>query len=96
MISGQTNDVFSIALSTTNSNRSVECTQQSQGSEMFSCQFCFIHEDNSTICYDLEDNSAANAVLTNLPNGTYFYRVIAFINDVPVASVYDFFSTCKY
>ena len=65
---------------------------------MFSCQFC-IEINNAFTCYNLENsssNSGANAALTDLEEGTYLYRVIAFLNGVPVASISDFFSTGKY
>jgi hypothetical protein len=63
-----------------------------------SCEFC-IEINNVFPCYNLENNassSTANTALTNLEEGTYRYRVTAFLDDVPVASIYDSFSTGKY
>ena len=40
-------------------------------------------------------NSEANAALTNLIEGIYFYRATAFIDGVPLLPTYDFFSTGK-
>ena len=97
--SGQTNDVFTITLSTTNLNRSVACTRlMPEQPGLFSCQFC-IEINAAFICYDLENsasNSGANAALTDLGEGTYLYRVTASLNGVPVASISDVFSTGKY
>jgi hypothetical protein len=53
-----------------------------------SCQFYI----EIFTCYNLENtasNSTANAALTNLGEGTYRYRVTAFLDEVPVASMYD-------
>ena len=96
--SGQTNDIFMISLSTTNLNRSVDCRSVTQEQGQFFCQFCIEINDLFT-CYDFENstsNSAANAALTGLGEGTYLYRVTAFLNDVPEASIFDFFSTGEY
>ena len=85
-----------IDLSTTNStmSRSVECKG---GWEKFSCEFC-IEIDGYFTCYNLENNtnSEANAALTNLIEGIYFYRATAFIDGVPLLPIYDFFSTGKF
>ena len=95
----QTNNIFTITLSTTNLNRSVACTHPTpEQPGMFSYQFC-IEINAAFICYDLENsasNSGANAALTDLGEGTYLYRVTAFLNGVPLASISDFFSTGKY
>ena len=101
IISGPTNDVFSVELFTTTMNRTVTCTlgQQGQGLGVFSCQLCIYLRDNSTSCYNLEDSgalNAANAALSNLANGQYYYRVTALIDQAPVGSIFDFFSTCKH
>lgn len=68
-----------------------------QTPRQFSCQFCIEVNDRFT-CYDLENsgNGVANAALTGLEEGTYFYRVTAFLDSDPVALIYDFFSTGKY
>lgn len=65
---------------------------------LFSCQFC-IEINAAFICYNLENsasNSEANAALTDLGEGTYLYRVTAFLDGIPVASISDFFSTGRY
>ena len=49
-------------------------------------------------CYDLENSTIkeeAIEALTNLGDETYFYRVMAFLGNVQVAPIYDFFSTGK-
>ena len=97
LFSGPINDVFTITLSTTTLNRTVDCKRLTQIPGVFSCQLCVEINDSFT-CYILENssNSAVNTALTDLREGTYFYRVTVFLDDVPVASTYDFFSTCKY
>ena len=75
----------------------MDCKRLTQIPGVFSCQLCIEINDSFT-CYILENssNSAANTALTDLREGTYFYRVTVFLDDVPVASTYDFFSTCKH
>jgi hypothetical protein len=76
----------------------VDCRRRTQGQGLFSCQFCIEVNDIFT-CYNLEktaSNIAADAALTDLEEGTYRYRVTASLDEVPVASIYDLFSTGKY
>jgi hypothetical protein len=37
----------------------------------------------------------ANAALNSLEDGSYAYYAIAYVNENPVASIFDNFSTCK-
>ena len=96
---GPNNTVFSIHLSITNpNNRTVKCNRLSQGPEKFLCEFCInlnSGQSDPTNCYNL-NGSSADAVLTNLPGGTYLYRVIAYLNGVPIASIFDQFTTRKF
>ena len=64
----------------------------------FICRFCITINDALT-CYGLDDsfsNGLANALLTDLEEGTYHYSVVAFLDGIPVASIFDVFSTGKY
>ena len=97
MLSGPMNDIFTITLSSTNLNRTVDCNRLTQRPGLFLCQFC-VKINNLFTCYDLDNSSsnAANTALTGLGEGTYFYRATVFLDDIPIASIYDFFSTGKY
>lgn len=95
IILGQTNTIFSLSLSTTDpNNRMVECNRLYQEEGFFSCEFCL--ELDQRTCFNLSDNSLANAELNSLEDGKYAYFATAYINDVPVASIFDNFSTCKF
>ena len=71
----------------------VTCTELYQGIGTFLCEFCLLNDNN---CYDLGDNSIVNEVLNLLEDGTYTYRVTVYIDGVPIASIADNFSTCKF
>lgn len=84
--------IFSLTLATTDpNNRMVVCTQLYQGNGTFRCEICL--NSSSSNCYDLEDNSQANAALNSLEDGSYSYRVTVYIDGVPIASISDNFST---